>query len=134
MVKVIVADSKLDCEHLLGQYLDESHFDILINEDTDCFMEANCGLETKVSCDKECSDCDVGADERRFAFKFRKNFFTKQEQEWAYEGLYYNYMGIYFDFINNFLNCNDNNIILVNEIEYKYIYETGENIKVAIKS
>ncbi len=30
--------------------------------------------------------------------------------EWAYEGLYYNYMGILFDFIDNFLNCNDENI------------------------
>jgi hypothetical protein len=87
MVKVIVAESKLDCEHLLGQYLDESHFDTVINEDTDCYMEADCGLETKVSCDKDCSDCDVGADERRIAFKFRKNWFTKEEQDQAYIGL-----------------------------------------------
>ena len=40
MVKVIVADSKLNCEHLLGQYLDESHFDTVINDDTDCFKES----------------------------------------------------------------------------------------------
>ena len=39
MVKVIVATSKHDCEHLLGQFVDESNFDILIEEDTDCFME-----------------------------------------------------------------------------------------------
>ena len=87
MVKVIVADSKLDCEHLLGQYLDESHFDIVINEDTDCYMEADCGLDTKVSCDKDCSDCEIGADERRIAFKFRKNWFTQEEQDQAYIGL-----------------------------------------------
>jgi hypothetical protein len=80
MVKVIVAESKLDCEHLLGQYLNESHFDIVINEDTDCYMEADCGLDTKVSCDKECS-------ERRIAFKFRKNWFTQEEQDQAYIGL-----------------------------------------------
>lgn len=87
MVKVIVADSKLDCEHLLGQYLDESHFDIVINEDTDCYKEADCGLETRVTCDKECSDCDIGKDERRIAFKFRKNWFTQEEQDQAYIGL-----------------------------------------------
>ncbi len=36
MVRVIVADTKLDCEHLLGQFLDESHYDVPIEEDTDC--------------------------------------------------------------------------------------------------
>lgn len=87
MVKVIVADTKHNCEHLLGQYLDESHFDVVINEDTDCYMEADCGLETKVLCDKECSDCEIGADERRIAFKFRKNWFTQEEQDQAYIGL-----------------------------------------------
>ena len=33
MVRTIVAETKLDCEHLLGQFLDESHFDEIINED-----------------------------------------------------------------------------------------------------
>lgn len=87
MVKVIVADSKIDCEHLLGQYLNDSHYDILITEDTDCYKEANCGLETQVTCDKECSECDIGIDERRIAFKFRKNWFTQEEQDMAYIGL-----------------------------------------------
>ena len=77
MVKVIVATSKHDCEHLLGQFVDESNFDILIEEDTDCFMEPK-NLSQKTS--NEVS-------EERIAFKFRKNFFTKQEQDWAYEGL-----------------------------------------------
>lgn len=87
MVKIIVAESKLDCEHMLGQYVDDSHYDIVINEDTDCYMEADCGLDTKVSCDKDCSDCEIGADERRIAFKFRKNWFTQEEQDSAYIGL-----------------------------------------------
>ena len=30
MVKVIVAKDKIDCEHLLGQFVDESHYDVLI--------------------------------------------------------------------------------------------------------
>ena len=67
MTKVIVAPSKINCEHLLGEFLDESHFDILIEEDTDCYF----GVE----------------DEGQIAFKFRKNYFSKQEQEDAYKGL-----------------------------------------------
>jgi hypothetical protein len=67
MTKVIIAKSKFDCEHLLGQFLDESHFDTLINEDTDCYL----GSEH----------------EDNIAFKFRKNYFSKQEQDAAYAGL-----------------------------------------------
>jgi hypothetical protein len=67
MTKVIIANSKIDCEHLLGQFLDESHFDTVINEDTDCYL----GSE----------------DEQNIAFKFRKNYFSKQEQDDAYAGL-----------------------------------------------
>jgi hypothetical protein len=67
MTKVIIAQNKIDCEHLLGQFLDESHFDTLINEDTDCYL----GSE----------------DESNIAFKFRKNYFSKVEQDAAYAGL-----------------------------------------------
>lgn len=74
MVKVIVAESKQDCEHLLGQYLDESHFDVVINEDTDCYMESIFGAESL-------------GNEDRIAFKFRKNWFNQEEQDQAYIGL-----------------------------------------------
>ena len=74
MVKIIVAESKLDCEHLLGQYVDDSHYDIVINEDTDCYMESVFGSPSL-------------GDEQRIAFKFRKNWFTQEEQEQAYIGL-----------------------------------------------
>lgn len=74
MVKVIVADFKINCEHLMGQYLDESHFDTLIEEDTDCFKESDSLLDTELS-------------ERRIAFKFRKNFFSQEERDQAYIGL-----------------------------------------------
>jgi hypothetical protein len=67
MTKIIVAKNKIDCEHLLGQFLDESHFDTVINEDTDCYF--------------------FSEDEQNIALKFRKNFFTKEEQEQAYLGL-----------------------------------------------
>jgi len=67
MTKVIIAKTKLDCEHLLGQFLDESHFDTVINEDTDCYFQSE--------------------DESNIAFKFRKNYFSKEQQDAAYAGL-----------------------------------------------
>lgn len=89
MVKIIVADSKLDCEDLVGRFLDETYFDTLIEEDTDCFIMPSCGIDLQVGCDvpKDCSSCAMGTDEKKIAFKFRKNYFSAQEQKDAYEGL-----------------------------------------------
>jgi hypothetical protein len=87
MVTVIVAKEKIDCEHLLGQFVDESHYDILVNEDTDCYMPRNCDAAEILDCNQDCNKCDKGADENRIAFKFRKNFFSQKEQEDAYAGL-----------------------------------------------
>jgi hypothetical protein len=67
MTNVIVAESKHNCENLLGEFLDESHFDTLIESDTDCYF----GVE----------------DEGQIAFKFRKNYFSKEQQDSAYKGL-----------------------------------------------
>ena len=67
MTKIIVAKTKYDCEHLLGQFLDESHYDTLIDQDTDCYLHSE--------------------EESNIAFKFRKNFFSKQQQDDAYAGL-----------------------------------------------
>lgn len=76
MVKLIVAKEKHDCEHLLGTFVDERHFDLVVEEDTDCYMEPLPSV-TGMS----------NTDERRIAFKFRKNYFSKEEQMQAYEGL-----------------------------------------------
>jgi hypothetical protein len=86
MVRVIVAKEKLDCEHLLGQFVDENHYDILVEEDTDCYMPADCSA-LATDCDKDCNNCEKGTNEKNIAFKFRKNFFSKEEQEQAYKGL-----------------------------------------------
>jgi hypothetical protein len=67
MTKIIIAKTKIDCEHLLGQFVDESHFDTLIEEDTDCYLQSE--------------------DEANIAFKFRKNYFSKEQQDAAYAGL-----------------------------------------------
>ena len=72
MTKLIIAKPKIDCKDLLGQFLDESNYDVLIEEDTDCFFHDYEDYEQK---------------EQRVAFKFRKNYFSKQEQEQAYIGL-----------------------------------------------
>lgn len=89
MVKVIVADKKHDCSHLLGQFLDESHYDILVEEDADVYMPANCDLATQATCEtnRDCASCTKGTDELRIAFKFRKNYFSKEQQDAAYAGL-----------------------------------------------
>lgn len=89
MVKVIVADRKHDCSHLLGQFLDESHYDILVEEDADVYMPASCDIAQQASCElnRDCASCSKGTDELRIAFKFRKNYFSKEEQDAAYAGL-----------------------------------------------
>lgn len=88
MVKVIVAKEKLDMEHMLGQFVDSSHYDTVIEEDTDCYLPADCDVSQKVECCYTgCENCEKGTNETRIAFKFRKNFFSKEEQIQAYEGL-----------------------------------------------
>lgn len=72
-VKTIIAPVAHDCEHLLGTYLDESHYDTVIDEDCD-FYAPPTGLE------KSCGEHNI-------IFKLRKNIFTPEEQAGAYEGL-----------------------------------------------
>jgi hypothetical protein len=72
MTRVIVAETKHDCEHLMGMFLDESNYDILIEEDTDCYLPVQYGGSPT---------------EKEIAFKFRKNYFSKEEQDAAYTGL-----------------------------------------------
>lgn len=90
-VRVIVCKTKLDVEHLLGQFLDESHYDTLIEEDCDVYAETDCEPADRVGCGPEddCAGCERhnSLDERKIIAKFRKNFFTKEEQEQAYIGL-----------------------------------------------
>jgi hypothetical protein len=87
-MRTIVAKEQIDCEHLLGQFLDESHYDELINEDCNFFAPPSCGIEERTECgDQSCSSCPKGIDEDKVIFIFRKNFFTEEEQLNALEGL-----------------------------------------------
>lgn len=65
---------KHDCEHLLGQFLDETHYEHLVERDTDVYAY------TKLTKDDPDGEHNVAA-------IFRKNFFKKSEQLGAYEGL-----------------------------------------------
>ena len=74
-VKVIVAKQKHDMTHMLGQFPDESHYDHLIEEDTDVYMPEIPGHP------------ELTYSEERIVLKFRKNYFTKEQQDQAYIGL-----------------------------------------------
>jgi len=77
MVKVIVAKQKYDCSDkgldLAGKFVDESHYDLLIEEDCDVYMPVPYGTDP--------------INESNIVLKFRKNYFTKEQQDAAYFGL-----------------------------------------------
>jgi hypothetical protein len=73
MVKTLVLP-KIDCEDLLGQFLDESNYDTLIDFDCDVYRH-----------DQLSGDTSLG--EHNIILRFRKNYFTKEQQAGAYDGL-----------------------------------------------
>jgi hypothetical protein len=70
-VRVIYIDKKHEAKHIMGTFVDKSHYDLLIQEDTDVYGPSIDGSMT----------------EDNIILKFRKNVFTKEEQDLAYEGL-----------------------------------------------
>ena len=70
-MRTIVKDTKDNSDGLLGKFLDESHYDELITDDTDLFVESRWGEPGENEC----------------IFKFRKNVFSQSEQMGAYTGL-----------------------------------------------
>lgn len=73
-VSVIVATEKKDCEHLLGEFSTDENYSFIVDSDTDFYTPAT-SLESNEP------------NERRIGFKFRKNFFLKEDQKNAYDGL-----------------------------------------------
>ena len=65
--------TKTDQAHLLGSFLDESNYSTLIDEDCDVYTKSVLGEE--VMSEDNC------------VLKFRKGWFTKEEQAGAYDGL-----------------------------------------------
>jgi len=72
LVKILEV-TRIECDDLLGKFLDDSHYDLLIQEDTDVY------LKDPLSPEKN--------GEHNCVLKFRKNFFTKEQQAGAYDGL-----------------------------------------------
>ena len=72
-------------DKLLGKYVDENSYDILIDRDADFYFPPERDMFGGALNNEE----HIGSlDESRVAFKFRKNVFTKEEQIGAFEGLY----------------------------------------------
>lgn len=69
----IITRPKQSCENVIGQFLDESHYDEVIDYNCDLYVEDPLGL---------------GSLEDNVIFKLRKNVFTAEEQINAYEALY----------------------------------------------
>ena len=73
-MKVIIADKVYKSDHKLGTYMEDTDYDLLVEEDMDFYAPIQELGRTEPS-EKEC------------IFKFRKNRFTREEQLGAYEGL-----------------------------------------------
>lgn len=72
MVKQIILEKHYNCEHLLGKFLDHTAYDLVLNEDADVYRPLGIG-ETP--------------SENNILLKFRKNVFTPEQTQAAYEGL-----------------------------------------------
>ena len=82
---IYIAEFLRPSNEVLGEYVDESSYDILIDGDADFYLPPECDVVTEATCDRECINC---LDESRVAFKFRKNVFTQEEQDGALSGLW----------------------------------------------
>lgn len=72
---VYVAQFLEDEDSILGELVDETSYDILIDNDADFYLPPSLDDGDELT-------------EERVAFKFRKNVFSEEEQRGAYEGLY----------------------------------------------
>ena len=82
---VYIAKFMIPADDLLGKYIDDSFYDVLIENDADVYLPPECDMTQQQDCDNVCIKC---MDESRVALKFRKNVFTTEEQEGAFDGLY----------------------------------------------
>jgi len=83
-VKIITAKFWNDCENKVGQYMEDTDYDFVIEEDCDFYAPPPCDMIKMKTCDKNCNNC---SNEDNIIFKLRKNVFTHEEQIGAYEGL-----------------------------------------------
>lgn len=72
MVEVITAKEWLNCEDKLGQYMEDTDYDIVVDSDMDFYSPTPFGEENG---------------EANIIFKFRRGVFSEDEQMGAYDGL-----------------------------------------------
>ena len=74
-IRTLTAKQKFDCEHLLNEWMTDEHFDIVIDDDCDMYAPPLASLGGTEN------------NEDNLGFRFRKNYFTQEEMDGAYEGL-----------------------------------------------
>ena len=74
-VRTLTAKQKFDCEHLLNTFMTDEHYDIVIDDDCDFYAPPQATVDGAFNT------------EENLGFRFRKNVFTKDEMDGAYEGL-----------------------------------------------
>ena len=72
-VNVIQSNIKLNCDNMIGEFMTDEDYDMLIDEDTDFYAPSNLSAKSQT--------------EDNIIFKFRKGTFTDEQQIGAYEGL-----------------------------------------------
>ncbi len=82
---VYIAQFTIPSEDLLGKFVDDSFYDIIIDHNADVYLPPEQDI---ANTDEDESDYLKRIDESCLAFKFRKNVFTLDEQEGAFDGLY----------------------------------------------
>jgi len=93
MVKVVVLkpEEVVARPDLVGTWLTDEHYHTLVEEDMDLYLPPSCvselGVEDNCEMKKQCSSCDKGLSEKNIVFKFRKNYFSPEMVQSAYEGL-----------------------------------------------
>ena len=89
MVKIVVLtpEEVITRSDLVGTWIDASHYKILVEEDMDLYLPPKSASDITHSYEDECADGDNGLNETNIVFKFRKNFFSREEVESAYDGL-----------------------------------------------
>ena len=89
-VKVVVLEAReiTPRPDLVGQWLDDTHYHTLVESDMDLYLPPSCATDlTDVNCDKACGNCPTALNEKNIVFKFRKNYFSDEMVQSAYEGL-----------------------------------------------
>lgn len=74
-VRTLTAKRKFDCEHLLNNFVTDEHYELVADEDMDFYAPPVSTIDGAFN------------NESNLGFRFRKNVFTKEEMDGAYEGL-----------------------------------------------